>query len=409
MWEKKNEADFDVTIGSFSGGEVADMVGLYLLNRMKEIVAIDSYGLYKDDGLCALKGNGRQIDCVRKKLIALFQNEGLGITTEANLRVVDYLDVVLNLEDKTYKPFVKPNSSTKYVSVESNHPPCVLKSIPMGICKRLSSVSSNKEKFMEEAPYYQQALEEAGYDDKLEYIEDSVPREPGQEKCRKKRTRNVIWFNPPFSANVKTNIGRLFFNLLAKHFPSSSRFYKLFNPKNVKLSYSCCPNMKAMISRHNTKMIQSEGSGGNDERSCNCRGGVGSCPFGGKCLMKNLIYRGTVTSNEGVKEYIGQTMTTFKKRYTKHKSDFNLVKNRHATSLSTYVWQLKDKGVAHDVKYSLVRRGKPYWRGDRTCNLCLKEKTDIAIHSNESTCLNKRAEILTKCRHLEPHTLDNFG
>ena len=76
--------------------------------------------------------------------------------------------------------------------------------------------------------------------------------------------------------------------------------------------------------------------------------------------MKNLIYRGTVTSNEGVKEYIGQTMTTFKKRYTKHKSDFNLVKNRHATSLSTYVWQLKDKGIAHDVKYSLVRRGKPY-------------------------------------------------
>ena len=130
----------------------------------------------------------------------------------------------------------------------------------------------------------------------------------------------------------------MFFNLLAKHFPSSSRFYKLFNPKNVKLSYSCCPNMKAMISRHNTRMIRSEDSGGNDERSCNCRGGVGSCPFGGKCLMKNLIYRGTVTSNEGVKEYIGQTMTTFKKRYTKHKSDFNLVKNRHATSLSTYMY-----------------------------------------------------------------------
>ena len=30
----------------------------------------------------------------------------------------------------------------------------------------------------------------------------------------RKRNRNIIWFNPPFSKNVATKIGRYFLNLL---------------------------------------------------------------------------------------------------------------------------------------------------------------------------------------------------
>ena len=31
--------------------------------------------------------------------------------------------------------------------------------------------------------------------------------------------RQIIWFNPPFSANVKTNVGKIFMRLVDKHFP----------------------------------------------------------------------------------------------------------------------------------------------------------------------------------------------
>ena len=40
---------------------------------------------------------------------------------------------------------------------------------------------------------------------------------------------NVIWFNPPYSKNVKTNIARDFLRLLDKHFPPSHKLYSIFN------------------------------------------------------------------------------------------------------------------------------------------------------------------------------------
>ena len=47
---------------------------------------------------------------------------------------------------------------------------------------------------------------------KLEYKNGS------NRKPRKVRKQNIVWFNPPFRENVKTNIVRKFLCLLAKHF-----------------------------------------------------------------------------------------------------------------------------------------------------------------------------------------------
>ena len=45
----------------------------------------------------------------------------------------------------------------------------------------------------------------------------------------KKRTQNIIWFNPTFSQTVKTNVAKSFFRLMDKHFPKSYLLYKIFN------------------------------------------------------------------------------------------------------------------------------------------------------------------------------------
>ena len=119
--------------------------------------------------------------------------------------------VELDLRNGCYRLYRKPDSSLLYVNSKSNHPPSVLKQIPQGIAKRLSDISSSKEIFDAAVPEYKEALRRSGYDDDLKYEKSS--RNP------KKRRRNIIWYNPPYSANVKTNVGRIFRDLISTHFP----------------------------------------------------------------------------------------------------------------------------------------------------------------------------------------------
>ena len=60
---------------------------------------------------------------IKKIIQKIFKRKGLQIIIKCNLKIVDYLDVTLNLIDATYRPFHKPNKETTYVHVESDHPP----------------------------------------------------------------------------------------------------------------------------------------------------------------------------------------------------------------------------------------------------------------------------------------------
>ena len=59
------------------------------------------------------------------------------------MEIVNYLDVTLNLNDGSYRPYKKPNDETN-IHVNSDHPPSILKQLPVSIEKRLSSLSSSK-------------------------------------------------------------------------------------------------------------------------------------------------------------------------------------------------------------------------------------------------------------------------
>ena len=88
--------------------------------------------------------------------------------------------------------------------------------------------------------------------DKLKFEKTDVE----VESKRRPRKRNVIWFNPPWSLNVRANIAGRFLALIRKHFPPNSPLYHLFNTKKVKVSYSTVPNMKQYISSQNSKIIK---------------------------------------------------------------------------------------------------------------------------------------------------------
>ena len=57
----------------------------------------------------------------------MFKNKGLDIIINCNMKIVNYLDVTLNLKDGSYRPYKKPNEETNYIHVNSDHPPILFK------------------------------------------------------------------------------------------------------------------------------------------------------------------------------------------------------------------------------------------------------------------------------------------
>ena len=105
--------------------------------------------------------------------------------------------------------------------------------------------------------------------------------------------RRIIWFNPPFSTNVKANIGKIFFKLLLKHFPNTNKLYKIFTKNTVKISYSCMKNIGSIISAHNQRSLTPNSS----SFGCNCKN-KSNCPLEEKCLTPKVIYQADATNDE---------------------------------------------------------------------------------------------------------------
>ena len=68
-WRKKNtQSMFDVTMDSYDGAEVCELVGLFILHKLKTRLNNENIGLYRDDGLVAFRNMGpRTADNIRKK------------------------------------------------------------------------------------------------------------------------------------------------------------------------------------------------------------------------------------------------------------------------------------------------------------------------------------------------------
>ena len=69
-----------------------------------------------------------------------------------------------------------------------------------------------------------------------------------------------------------------------------------------------------------------------------------------------------------------------------------------ATALSLYVWSMRDKGKEPTVRWRILDKGKAYQPGSNGCALCLTEKYRILM-ADRTTSLNKRSELVAKCRH----------
>ena len=296
--------------------------------------------------------------------------------------------------------YAKPNSQPVYVNVDSNHPPNVIKRIPGMISDRINKISSNKSIFNRVSSFYNDSLKNSGYKAKLEY------KQKTNEKKKKQRRRKIIWFNPPFSLNVKTDIAKRFLKAVTKNFPKNHRLHKLFNRNNLKVSYSCLPNISRIISAHNKKVLKNEEiSEETSDETCRAKD---ECPLEGNCLDQQLIYQCTVKSSDndvGVK-YIGLTENTFKTRWNTHKHTFRYEEKANSTELSKYVWGLQRKNITPILSWKVIDHARPYSKGSKSCNLCLTEKYHII--TSKDNIINKRTELISTCRHKSKFLLKNF-
>ena len=243
-WVKKvGNEEFDVPMGCFDGAEICELVGIYNLHQLKSVMRKENVGLYRDDGLGILRNlSGPEVDRMRKRIIKIFKDCGLNITIKMNLKTVDFLDVRFDLINNTYRPFRKPNSEPVYIHKQSNHPPNILKELPKSINKRISDISCDENVFNNAKLTYEKALNNSGFTETFSYIKPSDQNINNRE-AKKKRKKKIIWYNPPFSLNVKTNVGKLFFKILRNNFPKTNSLSKMFNKNTVKISYSCTRNV----------------------------------------------------------------------------------------------------------------------------------------------------------------------
>ena len=400
-WVKKNgNQDFDVTMGSYDGAELCELVGLFILQTLSEKYGKNVSGLYRDDGLCCFRNvSGPESERIKKDLVKLFKEKfNLKITIQTNLKVVDFLDVTFNLTNETYQPYSKPNGQPVYINVHSNHPPNIIKRIPKMISDRMNKISSNKTIFERAAPYYNDALAASGY-------KETISFDNSKQNHKRTRSRKVIWFNPPFSINVKTDVARKFLKIVGKNFPRNHKLRKLFNKNTLKVSYSCLPNMSSIISSHNKKVLSNNIT--QNDITCNCRQKE-LCPLKGKCQDKNVIYLCNVKTQENQEgsNYIGLTENNFKDRWNQHKHTFKYENKANSTELSKHVWALKKNGIEPTLSWEIIDHAIPYKSGGKTCNLCLTEKYHII--TSKLKLLNKRSELVSTCRHVNKYLLKNI-
>ena len=109
-------------MGAYDEAEAYKIAGLFLLNNLANKFDKNSFSFYRDDGL-ALNGLSLEIEC--------------------DLKIVNYLDITLDLNTDTYKPYRKRNHETLYIHAQSNYPADILKQLPTLIESRLSNLSGN--------------------------------------------------------------------------------------------------------------------------------------------------------------------------------------------------------------------------------------------------------------------------
>ena len=133
---------------------------------------------------------GSEAEKLKKKFQKLFKEKYLYIVVQCNLKITNYLDITLNLNDSSYHPYRRPSEETKYINVSSGHLPSVISKSPQSIVKRLSVLLSPKIFFRSQPLTMKNTLKTVGM--KLSY---NINNQNKKIKTKRKQTVTLIGSN----------------------------------------------------------------------------------------------------------------------------------------------------------------------------------------------------------------------
>ena len=129
----------------------------------------------------------------------------------------------------------------------------------------------------------------------------------------------------------------------------------------------------------------------------------------GNCQVNNVVYKCDVTRPLPKKMYLRLAEGEWKSRFCNHKLSSKHKRYSNKTTLSSYTWHLKSvSSETLNLKWSVLRCIPPYSNISNKCFLCLHEKLEIAFYQNQKELLNKRSELLCKCRHATKFLFKNY-
>ena len=125
-----------------------------------------------------------------KEISKIFKNRPI-MTVDENKKVVDFLDVTLNLITGLHQLYKKTNITIKYIHCDSDHPSPIIKNLSKGKELRLSNNSANVNIFNKAAKPYIAALRENGHKQKVKYRKIENPQEKAVKTNRKHATGEI--------------------------------------------------------------------------------------------------------------------------------------------------------------------------------------------------------------------------
>ena len=104
--------NFNEPMGAYDSAQVADLIGIDILDTLDRIVNLEQVGLYQNDGIIFFPdSNGPKTSKIQNKIIRAFKFLSLRIEIASKLKGSWlFLDVMLNSNNGTFKPFSKSNS-----------------------------------------------------------------------------------------------------------------------------------------------------------------------------------------------------------------------------------------------------------------------------------------------------------
>ena len=129
----------------------------------------------------------------------------------------------------------------------------------------------------------------------------------------------------------------------------------------------------------------------------------------GNCEVNDVVYKCDVTSPLPKKVYLGLAEGEWKSCFYNHKLSFKHKRFSNKTTLSSYMWHLKSvSNETPNFKWSILRYVPPNSDISKKCLLRLYQKLEIVTYQNQKELLNKRSELLCKCRRANKFLLKNY-